>query len=95
MVSLTNLLARFLRHPPTAIVARLRTMPWSVSQALSRHVPGPPDRPAQGSTSRRLSRRTRSMPRLRAFDAHPRGSSQGETLREGRQTRHFGKPALL
>jgi len=63
----------------------LREVLKHFAQKKDRHLPGPSYRQARRQTRRCLPRRTRSMPKMRPSHAHPRGTSQGQTLCQKRK----------
>ena len=64
------------------------------AQTKDRHLPGSSYWQARRQTHRCLPRRTRSVPTMRPSHAHPRRTSQGQTLRQERKTILPQKPRL-
>ena len=65
-----------------------------LAQTKDRHLPGSSYWQARRQTHRCLPRRTRSVSTMRPSHAHPRRTSQGQTLRQERKTILPQKPRL-
>src|SRR3989304_1788755 len=72
----------------------LREVLKHFAQKKDHHLPGSSYRQARRQTHRCLPRRTRSVPTMRPSHAHPRRTSQGQTLRQERKTILPQKPRL-